>query len=366
MQGLSAYAIATTNGFTGTEIEWLASLQGADGADGINGLSAYEISQNNGVTGTEIEWLDSLRGADGADGADGAIASSVNIKDSNGANILSDVLGNLNVNIANTSVPVSGTFFQTTQPVSGSVNIGTGGTTAGISIVGATVGLNVYNIYPNRLIYRMAGSSNAVQGSQFLGPEANTAYNGSNFTIGLNQLKDFNIYIIDGSSPKSVDVDYIDANGNRVLSTISITNVDQVRLSSAVNINNLSWTPTSENGNNTGRVIARNVVYRNQISTFMTGAGVITVPNGYVGIVSNLYYNSGGNDDLYMFVRDKYNNLKTARNMIAITNSGITGRYNNIGNINEPLIAGDSVYFLSGQSGAGQRYLHAIVTLEAL
>ena len=99
--GKSAYQIAIENGFVGTEIEWLESLKGADGKDGINGKdgadglpgkdgidgqngadgqdgvngsdgkSAYEIAVANGFTGTEAEWLENLKGIDGKDGADG-------------------------------------------------------------------------------------------------------------------------------------------------------------------------------------------------------------------------------------------------------------------------------------------------------
>ena len=99
--GKSAYEIAVENGFVGTEIEWLESLKGADGKDGINGkdgadglpgkdgidgkngadgqdgvngsdgMSAYEIAVANGFTGTEFEWLVSLKGSDGKDGVNG-------------------------------------------------------------------------------------------------------------------------------------------------------------------------------------------------------------------------------------------------------------------------------------------------------
>ena len=99
--GKSAYQIAIENGFVGTEIEWLESLKGADGKDGINGKdgadglpgkdgidgkngadghdgvngidgkSAYEIAVANGFIGTESEWLESLKGSDGRDGVDG-------------------------------------------------------------------------------------------------------------------------------------------------------------------------------------------------------------------------------------------------------------------------------------------------------
>lgn len=87
--GKSAYEIAVSNGFVGTETEWLISLKGSDGKDGVNGIdgsdgspgingidgadgkSAYEIAVNNGFVGTEKEWLISLKGSDGKDGANG-------------------------------------------------------------------------------------------------------------------------------------------------------------------------------------------------------------------------------------------------------------------------------------------------------
>jgi hypothetical protein len=57
------------NGFVGTTIEWLASLVGTSGTDG---LSAYEIAVENGFIGNEAAWLESLQGADGADGSGAA------------------------------------------------------------------------------------------------------------------------------------------------------------------------------------------------------------------------------------------------------------------------------------------------------
>ena len=64
-QGLSAYEVAVENGFTGTETEWLASLEGEDGTNGTDGKSAYQIAVENGFVGSEQEWLDSLEGAPG-------------------------------------------------------------------------------------------------------------------------------------------------------------------------------------------------------------------------------------------------------------------------------------------------------------
>ena len=98
-EGDSAYDVAVTNGFVGTEAAWLTSLVGATGATGATGAqgpqgiqgiqgetgatgaqgvqgvqgpdgdSAYDVAVTNGFSGTEAAWLTSLEGADGNDGA---------------------------------------------------------------------------------------------------------------------------------------------------------------------------------------------------------------------------------------------------------------------------------------------------------
>ena len=44
---------------------------GRDGIDGTNGLSAYQVAVSNGFIGTEQQWIVSLKGATGATGASG-------------------------------------------------------------------------------------------------------------------------------------------------------------------------------------------------------------------------------------------------------------------------------------------------------
>lgn len=78
--GKSAYEIAVSYGFKGTEKEWLDSLKataggngsagadGKDGVDGKDGKSAYDIAVENGFKGTAAEWLDTLKGEAGKDG----------------------------------------------------------------------------------------------------------------------------------------------------------------------------------------------------------------------------------------------------------------------------------------------------------
>lgn len=63
--GQSAYDIAVKNGFVGTEAEWLATLKGTDGTNGIDGSdgeikilsSLYDEAIENGFTGTYFEFL---------------------------------------------------------------------------------------------------------------------------------------------------------------------------------------------------------------------------------------------------------------------------------------------------------------------
>jgi hypothetical protein len=89
--GASAYQLAVTNGFTGTEAAWLTAIEGVPGADGVDGIdgavgptgltgadgidgtngsdgaSAYQLAVTNGFAGTEAAWLTSIEGAPGED-----------------------------------------------------------------------------------------------------------------------------------------------------------------------------------------------------------------------------------------------------------------------------------------------------------
>ena len=63
--GMSAYQIAVANGYVGSVMDWVDSLQGADGEPGASGISAYQVAVNHGFVGTEAAWLSSLKGNPG-------------------------------------------------------------------------------------------------------------------------------------------------------------------------------------------------------------------------------------------------------------------------------------------------------------
>lgn len=108
IDGLSAYEIAVANGFVGTQSAWLSSLvgpkgdkgdvgdqgepgvDGTNGLDGEDGLSAYQVATANGFVGSESAWLASLVGPQGEPGADGVDGTSGPITN-NSATLTSDV-----------------------------------------------------------------------------------------------------------------------------------------------------------------------------------------------------------------------------------------------------------------------------------
>lgn len=88
--GASAYEVAVSNGFEGSETDWLTSLKGEKGDKGDKGDqgipgtsggpgggvgpqgdSAYQVAVNNGFVGTEQDWLTSLKGDKGDQGPQG-------------------------------------------------------------------------------------------------------------------------------------------------------------------------------------------------------------------------------------------------------------------------------------------------------
>ncbi len=156
IDGLSAYQIWLNSGNTGTEVDFIASLQGVQGPAGTNGtngtdgLSAYQIWINNGNSGTEADFIASLQGAQGPAGATGATgpagvtgpqgpAGSNGIDGVNGTNG-TDGLSAYQIWINNGNTGTEADFIASLQGVQGPA--GTNGTNG-------TDGLSAYQIWLN-------------------------------------------------------------------------------------------------------------------------------------------------------------------------------------------------------------------------
>ena len=241
-----------------------------------------------------------------------------------------------------------------------------------------TVALNTYQIYPKTIIYPINGSFSAgtqSSANQFLGADA-ASYNADNFSIGINYVREFVIYTTTSAGTKYVDVEYVDGSGNYATSTdISINDNGTITKLNAININRITWSDHVDNVN-LNNVLVRTrdkptIAFRDSIPSstnsanqYSGGSSVITVPNSYTGVISDLYFASTNKEDIKMIVKDRRNNIKYIRYMADIPS--VNGRYCYLGPINHPLDAGDSVFFASVFASTNYQSVHAIVTLTAI
>ena len=126
VDGKSAYQIALDNGFEGTEEEWLESLNGLDGKDGIS-ITETIINDNGELVVTYSDGntsnLGIVVGADGKDGQNGT--NGVDGKDGvDGVNGLDGKNGTDGVGITETSINEYGELVITYSDNS-TVNLGT-------------------------------------------------------------------------------------------------------------------------------------------------------------------------------------------------------------------------------------------------
>ena len=85
--GRSAYEIAIENGFVGTVAEWLESLKGRDGKDGLSGKNGKD--GEDGLPGKDgTNGKDGLPGKDGRDGKDGVSPDLTNYPDTDAVKAL--------------------------------------------------------------------------------------------------------------------------------------------------------------------------------------------------------------------------------------------------------------------------------------
>jgi len=254
-------------------------------------------------------------------------------------------------------------------------------TTNGIdsTLTYGTVALNVYQIYPKTIIYplRAVGRNTGIY-NFLISRDMTSSFQWNKitegpvttgpFNIGSNWVRDFNIYM-SVSATQYVDIEYINSSGDldASLNVPINSSATPVRLTNAININRISWSDNPDNVNlpYTTQVFVQDTSM-NVVRASNNGASVITVPNSYVGVLSDMYINTDGatTEDIQMIVKDKGNNIKEVRYMTNVPyRDGRTGYY---GPVNYPLDPGDSIFFACVNASTQFKSVDAIVTLTAI
>jgi hypothetical protein len=202
LNGLSAYELWLSNGNTGDTDAFLSSLVGApgapgqdgqNGADGTNGLSAYEIWLSAGNAGTEEDFVDSLRGAPGicSVGDQGHSAYDIWLAQGN-SGTEQDFLDSLKGAAGSGGLPYNGSFFDTTTQLnSSSTNLMRFNTTDPW-----TVGVRVNSSNNSRIYFDHPGVYNIQFSTQFAKTDSGTDFidiwlrkNGMNVPMSNTQLR---------------------------------------------------------------------------------------------------------------------------------------------------------------------------------
>ncbi len=223
---------------------------------------------------------------------------------------------------------------------------------------------------PKRYILSGASAFSTVN-YQFLG--GNTlSYDGLFFPIGINYVRQFQIFVSSGTF--FVQCEYIDSTGNLAISEPNTVNSSSstIRLANAININRLFFYGDSSSGiYQNQKVTSANIfcrdsdtgVYRNSITSSQMLNGIITVPLGYKGNITSVYYNYDTSVDiLILIVVDRYNSRKFQINFDPVVNTTI----NRIQHLNIPLDELDSVYFVGRNTSVGSREVSASILLYSV
>lgn len=172
-------------------IEEVAESMPVNGLDGKDGLSAYEIAVKNGYAGTEQEWLLSLKGIAGRDGVDGT--NGFGIKGIISTTIVTELVEGQNINrvseITNIDdIKETGLYLLCDARGNANSILSVESLVENYVIqyvmVGGYIGINT-----NRFIHRVYSEGNWSdwEAYDFLPSKQDTIYSGKPFTIRIGE-----------------------------------------------------------------------------------------------------------------------------------------------------------------------------------
>jgi hypothetical protein len=288
----------------------------------------------------------------------------------------------LDVNIASgtvsidttTSIPVSGTFFQETQPVSidtstpipvtGDIIIDNGSTTN----FNSATGINVYQILPKVKMYNFGGfDANATANGLIIG-NATTGQVVSSASFNFGGTMQF-WAVLGSAGTKNLTIDYVDASGDIVTSSIDINGTTVTSLGTFKSILDFRLSSTIVSGDQLFIGTANNVttlkersLYYEDINQKLVGA--VTIPNGYIGYITNLTSQTNTASNITL---NRWNSLGVKSAVWRVTNTGniyINSGYD--GTLGGIFNAGDTLAFSAQTAVAGKSVIANLVLKSIL
>jgi len=287
----------------------------------------------------------------------------------------------LDVNIASgtvsitapSAIPVTGNFYQTTQPVSiassvpvtGDITIDNGSTTN----FNSATGINVYQILPKVRMYNFGGfDPNATANGLIIG-NATTGQVVSSASFNFGGTMTF-WAVLGAVGTKNIIVDYVDASGyiqtsisnpiNGTTPTSLVTGkcILDFRLSSTIASGDALYIGTSNNVT----TLKQTSVYYEDINQKLVGA--ITIPNDYIGYITNLTSQTTTSSNITL---NRWNSSLVKSAVWRVNNQGnIYINSGDEGTLGGVFTAGDTLVFSAQSASAGKSVVANLVLKSIL
>jgi hypothetical protein len=198
-------------------------------------------------------------------------------------------------NSSNLNLPVTSTTTDTTQSMDVVVN--NGSTTVvnyGQTDVSGRTGLNIYQIYPKKIHYSMGGRTESSSASVLLGGTGSSAFI-YGFTFGKASAQPFSAVLTAGTVPKLIRYEYVDASGNlRLDGSANITALNTVVTLQPTNMISVNKHWMAGSVGTADQLVIRvgtvnaagSTICHSDVDDYNNG--VVTVPNGYIGYLTNI------------------------------------------------------------------------------
>jgi hypothetical protein len=163
----------------------------------------------------------------------------------------------------------------------------------GQTTVDGKSGLNIYQIYPKKIHYTLSGRTDSSVANVIMGGTGSSKYI-YDFTFGKASPQSFSAIMSSGTVPKNIRFEYVDGSGNlRLDGSANITALNTV-VTLGTNIISINKQWINGSVGTADQLLIRVGTANTTVNTIASSDiddvynGVITVPNGYIGYLTNM------------------------------------------------------------------------------